>query len=222
MNNIINAINLKNQGLNAMAISRLVRKEAIGNLGYGFYTNHPNNLKLENDDLMLIINKLLDNYPFAPKRVVFSSISLNFCINQLISSTTYIVEVEKEYLQSVFMTLKNNFNNVILLKPTKEDKLNYWAPNAIYVVELFKRSPVNKDGSMAIEKLIVDLLFDENTYSLYSGHDIDSAIDILCSKYTINYKTLFFYATRKNRRHQLLERINKYIPKEILEVISHD
>lgn len=222
MEKMINIAYLKAQGLNAMAVSRLVKKEVIGNLGYGFYINHPSNLKLVNDDLMIKINKLLDDYPMTPNRVVFSSISLNFCINQLISSTTYIVEVEKEYLQSVFVTLKESFDNVVLLKPTKEDKLNYWVPNAIYVVELFKRSPINKDGSMTIEKLVVDLLFDENIHSLYSGQDINSAIDLLCNKYTINFKTLFFYATRKNRKQQLLERINKYIPKEILEILNHD
>ena len=222
MEKLITKNNLYAKGLNDMSISRLTKKKNLGNLGYAFYVNNPNILEFENDETMLKINSLLDELPIIPNRVVFSSISLNFCINQLISGTTYVVEVEKEYLQTVFELLKENLNNLVLLKPDKESKINYWSPNAIYVVELFKRSPVNKNGTITIEKLIVDLLFDEEINSLYSGQDIDSAIDIICTNYTINYKTLFSYATRRNRKRQLLERINEYIPKEILEAVNHD
>lgn len=222
MEKLVAKANLYAMGFHAMSISRLTKKKELGNLGYGFYVNSPNILHFENDAMMHKINSLLDSFPFVPNRVVFSSMSLNFCINQLISGTTYIVEVEKEYLQSVFELIKENFNGTVLLKPSKENKINYWSPNAIYVTELFKRSPVNKNGTITIEKLIVDLLFDKEIFSLYSGQDIDSAIDILCNKYTINYKTLFSYASRRNRKHQLLDRINKYIPKEILEVVGRD
>lgn len=222
MTNIVTKEELSATGITDMGISRLTNKGRLGNLGYGFYINNPNILHFENDKTMAKVNSLLDSFPFVPNRVVFSSISLNFCINQLISGTTYIVEVEKEYLQSVFELLKDNFKGVVLLKPDKESRINYWAPNAIYVTELFKRSPVNKDGTIRAEKLIVDLLFDENIYSLYSDQDVDSAIDILCSKYIVNYKTLFSYATRRNRKNQLLDRVKKYIPKEILEIVCHD
>ena len=219
---IITKADLYKAGHYAMSISRLTKKGALGNLGYGFYVENPNNIKFESDEVMSQINSLLDDFPFAPKRMVFSSISLNFCINQLISTTTYVVEVEKEYLQTVFELLKESSKGVVLLKPSRESKINYWKPGAIYVTELFKRSPVNEDGTIAIEKLIVDLLFDEEIYSLYSGKDIDSAIEVLCSGYTINYKTLFSYATRRNRKAKLLERIREYVPKEILEVAEND
>lgn len=222
MSNTLNYSKIIKPSLNKMTISRLVRGKILGNLGYGFYVENPNPFTLKNDDLMIKINKLIDKFPVSPKRITYSSISLNFCINQQISATTYIVEVEREYLQSVFELIKSNFKNTVLLKPSREDKLNYWEPNSIYVVELFKRSPVNEDGSITIEKLIVDLLFDKDISSLYSGQDVDSAIDILNSKYTINYKTLFAYASRKEKKKQLLERIEKYIPSEILEVIKND
>lgn len=222
MKDLIVKTDLCEKGINAMGISRLIKKGALGNLGYGFYIESPNILHFDNDEIMIKINSLLDNFPFVPNRMIFSSISLNFCINQLISNTTYVVEVEKEYIQSVFEILKENLYSVVLLKPDKESRINYWVPNVIYVTELFKRSPVNKDGTITIEKLIMDLLFDENIYSLYSSQDIDLAIDILCSKYVINYKTLFSYAARRNRKNQLLNRINKYIPKEILKVVSYD
>ena len=205
-----------------MKISRLIKKGSLGNLGYGFYIEAPNTFNLEKDDIMIKINKLLDSFPIHPNRVIFSSISLNSYINQLLSSSTYVVEVEKEYIQSTFELLKASLKNTVLLKPTEEDKLNYWKPNAIYVIELFKRSPVKNDGTITIEKLIVDLLFDENIYSLYSGQDIDSIIDILCTRYTFNYKTLFAYASRKGRKEQLLTRIKQYIPKEIMEASNSD
>lgn len=222
MSNLVKISKLYSIGFNNMAISRQVKRELLGNVGYGFYTQNPIFLKLENDMTMIKINNLLDKYPLTPKRMVFSSISLNFCINQLISSTTYIVEVEKEYVQSVFYYLKEKLSNNILIKPNKQEKENYWVPNTIYVKELYKRSPVNKDGTIKIEKLLVDLLFDEDVYSLFSGKDINNAIDILCSNFTINYKTLIAYATRRNKRSELIDRIYSYIPKEIIEELMND
>lgn len=202
-----------------MAISRQIRKSIIGNVGYGFYTKTPNLFHIENDGLMERINALLDSFPIKPNRLVFSSISLNFCINQLISSTTYVVEVEKEYIQPVFELLKDSFDNVVLKNPSEKEKIDYWKPNAIYVTELFKRSPINKDGSIKIEKLIVDLLFDKQIYSLFSGKDTRQAIDVLFSKYTINYKTLFSYASRKNKKKELLNIIGNYLPQEIRKIV---
>lgn len=220
MGNLITKSELYHNGLNAMGISRLVNSESLGNFGFGYYTDKPSILKFENDKTMLKINALLDDYPLMPKRVVFSSISLNFCINQLLSQTTYVVEIEKGYIESVFEMLKVNFNNVVLIKPSKQDKYNYWKPEAIYVTELFSRSPVNKNGTITIEKLIVDLLFDEDIYSLYSGKDIEQAVYFLCSGYTINYKTMLSYAARRGKREQLLARISKIVPDVILGAIN--
>lgn len=206
-----------------MAISRRVKKQELGNCGYGFYQTHPNVLSFDEDAVMIQIHALLKSFPLAPKNVVFCSSSLNFCINQQISSPTYLVEVEKEYLFPVFESLKSIFpNRVILFRPNQEDKLNYWRPGAIYVVELFKRSPLDPNGMMSIEKLVVDLLCDEDLYSFYSGIDIEYALDTLCSRYVINYRTLFAYASRKGKRDLVLKRIRRYIPAEILEIVEDD
>ena len=220
MENLLALTKFRKQGLNLMSISRKIKKNEIGNLGFGFYCSNPNLLILEKDLISRKINRLLDGFGFKPERVVFSSISLNFCINQLISSNTYIVEVEKEYIEATFTLLKEKFGDLVLFKPSDNDKALYWEQNKIYVVELFKRSPVNKDGTMTIEKLIVDLLFDKNLSSLYSGKDIESAIEVLCTKYCINYKTLFAYAKRRNRGKELYSYISKYIPSQILELIK--
>lgn len=205
-----------------MAISRRVKKQELGNCGYGFYQTHPNVLSFDEDAVMNKIHALLKSFPLAPKNVVFCSSSLNFCINQQISSPTYLVEVEKEYIWSVFESLKSIFpHRVVLLKPNQEDKLNYWRTGAIYVVELFKRSPLDPNGMMSTEKLVVDLLCDEDIYSLYSGIDIEYALDTLCSRYVINYRTLFAYASRKGKPDLVLGRIRPYIPKEILTLLEN-
>ena len=101
MSEIVNIKDLHAKGLNNMAISRLVSKGIVGNLGYGFYVYNPNSFHLDYDETLIKINNLLNEFPIKPHRMIFSSISLNYCINQLISSTTYVVEVEKEYLEAV-------------------------------------------------------------------------------------------------------------------------
>lgn len=223
MNTMVTTQELQRAGMNPMAVSRRVKKQELGNYGYGLYTSHPHVLSFDEDAVMGQIHALLKSFPLPPKNVVFCSSSLNFCINQQISSPTYLVEVEKEYIWSVFESLKSIFpHRVVLLKPNQEDKLNYWRPGAIYVAELFKRSPLDPNGMMSIEKLVVDLLCDEDIYSLYSGIDIEYALDTLCSKYVINYRTLFAYASRKGKRDLVLKRIRRYIPAEILEIVEGD
>ena len=217
MENILTLSTLTSQGKSPMSVSRLVNAGKLGNLGFGYYTDKPSILRFDTDFTIRKINRLLDQFPFPPARAVFSSISLNFCINQTITSTTYIVEVEKEYSQMVFEILKDKLNNVVLYKPSKEEKINYWKPDAVYVVELYSKSPTNKDGTFTIEKLIVDLLFDEEMYSLYSGQDIEQAIQLLCTRYTVNYRTLFAYASRKRKRKELYQTVEKYIPEVIKE-----
>lgn len=211
---------LHNQGFNDMKISRLVKSHKLGNLGYGFYIDNPQHFDLEKDAVIKITNTLLNSFPNKPNRVLFSSTSLNNYINQLISSTTYIVEVEKEYIQTVFELLKSKLKNKVLLKPNDDDKHNYWEPGVIYLVELYKRCPVSKDGSIKVETLLVNLLCNKHYYSLYSGQDIESIINTICLNYTIDYKTLISYASRRNKKEDVLNVLSKYIPQEILEVIK--
>ena len=222
MNTIMTISELQRVGMYPMAISRSVKKQKLGNYGYGFYQAHPNVLTFDEDTVMAQIHTLLKSFPLPPKNVVFCSSSLNFCINQQISSPTYLVEVEKKYLFSVFESLKSIFpNRVVLFRPNQEDKLNYWRPGAIYVIELFKRGPLDPNGRMSIEKLVVDLLCDEDLYSFYSGIDIEYALDTLCSRYVINYRTLFAYASRKGKRDLVLKRIRQYIPEGILTLLEN-
>ena len=206
---------LISQGMNPMRISRQVAKGELGNCGYGFYSVKPNVLAFECDSTMNHINEILDSFTVPPERVVFSSISLNFAINQLISGTTYLIEVEKDYAEAVFLALKDEFDGVVLLKPSAVEKTNYWKPGAIYVVDLFSRSPTNKDGTIPIEKLIVDLLFNEDMYGLFTSRDVDQAVPWLLKEYQVNYRTLFAYASRKGKHDALFHIAEPYIPNPI-------
>ena len=49
---IIAKTDLYKRGHYAMSISRLTKKEALGNLGYGFYVESPNNIKFESNELI--------------------------------------------------------------------------------------------------------------------------------------------------------------------------
>ncbi len=208
---------------NPMAVSRSIKSGVLSNAGFGYYSISPKQrLTFDSDETFRIINSILDSFPIAPRRVLFSSASLNFCINQQISSTTYIVEVEKDYVMSSFLLLRERLSaRTVLLSPKRRERENYWTPKAIYVYPLFSRSPNNELGTMEIEKLIVDLLTDERIFSLYSGIDVQMAINTLCARYDINYQTLFAYAQRKGKKEYVYQSIEKYIPKEIKDAI-HD
>lgn len=205
---------------NEMGISRLVKNKKYSKLGYNYFVKYSKPyLSFDYNDTMRKIAYILKRFPVKPKFVIFSSISLNFCINQQITSTTYILEIEKDYIDTVFDLLKNSFKNVVLKCPSEKDKIAYWKPNAIYIYPLFSRSPINANGTFSLEKLVVDLLFSHKLSNLYSGNDIKEAIDTLFRKYHVNYMTLFAYAKRRNKEKELYSIINPYMPDVIKEAV---
>jgi len=198
-------------------LTRLTQKGSLSNLGFGLFAKDAKRLDLPFDATMQEIHELLSSFPIPPAHVIFSSISLNFCINQLISSTTYVVEVEKGYARAVFELLKQKIPNVVLLQPSQEAFMDYWKPGTIVIYDLFSRAPLGENGGIAIEQLIVDLLFDPGLSSLYSGRDVEMAIETLCKYYAINYRTLLAYARRRKKENELKERIGDLVPKEVKE-----
>ena len=59
MNTMVTIQELQRTGMNPMAVSRSVKKQQLGNYGYGFYQTHPNVLAFDEDAVMIKIHALL-------------------------------------------------------------------------------------------------------------------------------------------------------------------
>ena len=59
MNTMVTIQEPQQAGMNPVAVSRSVKKQQLGNYGYGFYQTHPNVLAFDEDAVMIKIHALL-------------------------------------------------------------------------------------------------------------------------------------------------------------------
>ena len=192
------------------AFERAKRRGEISSFGYGFLAAPAiDDSSLGLDKTMLRIKKRLDSFLFPPKYSLFSSISLNFCVNHLISHTTYLVEVEKAYLLSAFCLLREEFGNRVLLNPTRDQFVDYWQSGIIVLAPLLSKAPTSKDGSIRVEKLIVDLILPSRASWFYPSADCEMAVESLCTEFAVNFHSLFAYAERKGKAREVLQALRE-------------
>ncbi len=124
-----------------------------------------------------------------------------------------IIEVEKGSEESVFYFLSNIRGNVFL-NPSRSI-LNKYANTKkpiIIIKNLITDAPLQKIKQVQIpkiEKILVDLIVDVESYPTYQGRDLDSIIENAFQYNTINKDTLFRYAERRKKRPLVEKLINK-------------
>tara|TARA_R110000868_G_scaffold411505_2_gene704797 strand:- start:1374 stop:2108 length:735 start_codon:yes stop_codon:yes gene_type:complete len=123
-----------------------------------------------------------------------------------------IIEVEKGSEESVFYFLSDIRNNVFLNPP--KDILNKYAKTEkpiIIIKNLVTCSPLQEVDSVqipSIEKILVDLIVDNELLSAYQGRDLTSIIENAFEYNTINMDTLLRYAGRRRKRTMVADLIN--------------
>ncbi len=139
------------------------------------------------------------------------------------SNSFTIVEVEKDFTESVFFNLKESLQNVYL-KPNEIDLDRYISDldSAIILIPLISRSPIkkieNKKYSIpTIEKLLVDIFTKTSPYFFLTNSEVKTIFENAFRKYNINKTTLLAYAERRGKKHaikkflienKLLENVN--------------
>lgn len=208
------------------AFERAHLEGKISSLGYGYIAIPAlKKLTLQEDEVTRKIHKAFDSFAFPPMRAVLCSSSLNPFINQLIAHPSYVVEVEKEYLQPCFDALRGALKNRVLLDPSEEERIRYYEPGIVCLYSLMSKSPVSKDGSLRPEKLLADLIVSTRYRWMASGPDREQAISIICNEYEVNYRTLFAYASRKRKTqivYSALEEVAEGQVKEMFHAIKEE
>lgn len=153
------------------------------------------------------INKLIQNeFPFINYCIWTTSILNEFSIH--LSAFQYIiVEVEKEALESVYFSLKDNFNSTFK-KPGRGivEEIISSQPNSIIINTFVSEAPVQnvkKTPTSTLEKLLVDLYCDKNLYYFVQGNELLNIYKNAFDKYTINQSKLLRYADRRRKRKQI-------------------
>lgn len=135
-----------------------------------------------------------------------------------------IIEIEKEFVESLYYELKDRSRNNIFLNPNEKD-INFYIAESEYPViikKLVTRSPVitrtegkTKFHTPELEKILVDLFAEDKLFHYLQGSELRNIYTNALTNYSINYSKLFSYAKRRGREQEIKKFITTHMSHQI-------
>lgn len=191
----------------AWRIHDLKEKGIIQNIGRGIYTwNTKTQYVPDISEKSKILHKNIhDRLPYASICITETKWFNEFMRHQVFKSY-WVVETEKEVTGVLFNNLKE-IGEDAFLNPDAQIYSTYisMVENPVIVKPLITEAPlqlVEQIHVPTIEKMLVDLISDKETYSA-QGTEADNIFKTATEKYNVNSNKLMRYARRRNKENDL-------------------
>ena len=209
----------------------LKKKDIIKTIGRGLYiiSYKPKYRPVLSDSVLKIASKTNERFKEI-QYAIWENQWLNEFIQHQVSNQMIVVEVEKEFTESLYYYLNDSLKMDFFLNPDDKEIEFYISESAVPVVikRLVTRAPINKLKNKKIavpvaslEKIMVDLFADENLFHFYQGSELINIYEKILERYNINFTKLFSYAKRRKKELEIKQFMNNHIP-NILEDIIND
>ncbi|MBX9808563.1 MAG: hypothetical protein K2X95_12295 [Flavobacteriaceae bacterium] len=158
-----------------------------------------------------VYTKVGKKFPYLSLCVWHTSVLNEFMLHQP-NAFYYLVEVDKEALNSVFYFLRESEKSVFI-EPTK-DIFEKYLPDekeVIIIKTLVSEAPlvlVEGINTASIEKVLVDIFCDETLFSAQQGAEMRTIFSDAFNKYTINQSKMLRYADRRGKKERFSEFVN--------------
>lgn len=177
----------------------------------GYYTveQDPVFSPLPDNTILKIVRLFSSRYNYNIDYCIWSSGWVHdFMIHQPFKYL-YLFETEKDVLEEVFFLFKDNNLNAFL-QPDKSTLTKYAleSKNPVVILPLVSRSPdieIKKIKYPVLEKILVDMFFDSNTFFYYQGQELINIFTEAFKTYHIDYSKLLNYAERRKQKTKLIE-----------------
>lgn len=140
-----------------------------------------------------------------------------------------MIEVEKDFEDSLYFELKDAFQFDIYLNPD-EKVINLYiaeSQNPIVIKKIISRSPLSEriEKGMKfyvprLEKILVDLFTERELFYFYQGAELVHIYENVLKKYPLNYTSLFSYARRRNQEQDIKDFMNRNMPHLIKDIFK--
>ena len=203
------------EGSLVVLLNRMIAENKIIRVSYGKYKLNEDlkhEFLYEPNEFMLSLNKhIKEKFPFIDyctwQPSVFASMMLH-----VPAVRTTLVDVEREAMESVFMSLQNVESEIpIFLNPSQEDVDRYITNRDLIIVRpLVKEAPldvINGCPVPTLEKMLVDAISDKELQHL-QGNELYTIYSNAFSDYAIKKTRLLRYAARRNRKQKVEQIIN--------------
>lgn len=210
-----------NEGTFGWRISDLKKKDVIKSVGKGIYTlcKKPEYVPNISNPIKKIVRLLIKNFSDL-NYCGWSTSWLNEFANHQTNSHFIVLEVEKEFINSAFYTLRENNVKDLFLQPNEKEIEIYVLEkeNAVVLKCMVSRAPLRKIEDKnhkfsvpTLEKMLTDLFCDRDLFYFYSGAEMERIFENAFDRYTVDFSRLFAYANRRGKEIEIKNYItNKF------------
>jgi hypothetical protein len=204
--------NLK-EGTFGWRIYDLKNKNIIKSIKRGLYTisYKPKYKPVLSSELIKLTKKVQERFQDV-KYCIWETDWLNEFSQHQTGKRILIIEIEKDFVESLYYYLKDTFKHDLYLNPDNKAIEFYISESDFPVVikKLITRSPIEKRtenklkvSTPLLEKILVDLFAGEKLFYFYQGSELIHIYENAINNYTINFTKLFSYARRREREQEI-------------------
>ena len=203
------------EGSLVVLLNRMIAENKIIRVSYGKYKLNEDlkhEFLYEPNEFMLSLNKhIKEKFPFIDYCIWQPSVFASMMLHVPAVRTT-LVDVEREAMESVFMSLQNVESEIpIFLNPSQEDVDRYITNRDLIIVRpLVKEAPldvINGCPVPTLEKMLVDAISDKELQHLH-GNELYTIYSKAFSDYAIKKTRLLRYAASRNQKKKVEQIIN--------------
>lgn len=140
-----------------------------------------------------------------------------------------MVEIEKDFTESLYFELKTSSKREIFLNPDS-NTIDFYIAESNYPVvikKLTSRSPITtrtkgkvKLYTPLLEKILVDLFADDKIFYHLQGAELTHIYENAINHYTINFTKLFSYAKRRDKEPEIKQFMINHMSHLVNEIIE--
>jgi len=218
------------EGTFAWRIYDLQNRNIIKPVRRGVYTisSKPKYKPSLSPELLKIGKKLLEQYTDA-EYCIWDTAWLNEFSQHQSPRHMQIIEIEKEFAESLYYHLKDSMRHELYLNPDEKTIDFYIAESnhSVVIKKMITRSPTSKVSHNKtklsvplLEKILVDLFAENKLFYLYQGAELVHIYESAIKNYTINYTKLFSYAKRREKEQDIKAFLRKHMPHLVKDIID--
>ncbi len=218
------------EGTFGWRIYDLKNKNIIKSIQRSYYTiSYKPKYKPEISGEILKLAKVISERFEDVKHCIWDTDWINEFAQHQSGKKLIIIEIEKDFVESLYYELKDSFQFDFYLNPD-EKAIDFYiseSQNPVIIKKLITRSPISKRTEKRVkfytpllEKLLVDLFTEKKLFYFYQGAELMHVYENALKNYTLNYTKLFSYAKRREREQDIKKLMTNnmyHLVKDIIE-----
>ena len=179
-------------------------------------------------ELVKFAKQITDKFEDA-KHCIWTTEWLNEFSQHQASRKIILIEIEKDFTESLYYELKDLSRGEIYLNPN-DKAINFYIAESnfpVIIKKLITRSPIVRRTEKTVkfytpllEKILVDLFAEEKLFYYLQGSELMHIYENAISNYAINFTKLFSYAKRREREQDIKQFMTNHMFHLVKDVIK--